>query len=87
MNNLRFPRCHGNLVCCNGRMYLCGGATRSYNSTDSVVVSTASVDVYDRRDDHWEHCSNMVVPRHDAGAAVSGSAFIIVRVCNSLEHT
>lgn len=74
-NNLRFPRCHGNLVCCNGRMYLCGGATRSYNNKDSVITSTGGIDVYNSRDDVWEHCTDMVVPRHDAAAAVVGMYF------------
>ena len=72
MNQLRFPRCHCDIVTVNGVMYLCGGATRSYTSRDSVISSTSSIDMYIKDLDIWEHCSDMVVARHDAGTAAVG---------------
>ncbi|VDI67343.1 kelch-like protein 1/4/5 [Mytilus galloprovincialis] len=77
-NNLRFPRCHGNIVTINGVMYLCGGATRSYTSMDSVISSVSSIDVYNKEHDVWEFCSDMVVSRHDAAVAAVGDLIYII---------
>ncbi|CAC5382987.1 unnamed protein product [Mytilus coruscus] len=77
-NNLRFPRCHGNIVTINGIMYLCGGATRSYTSMDSVISSVSSIDVYNKENDVWEFCSDMVVSRHDAAVASVGDLIYII---------
>lgn len=55
-------------------MYLCGGATRSYTSMDSVISSVSSIDVYNKEHDVWEFCSDMVVSRHDAAVAAVGKS-------------
>ncbi|KAK3101711.1 hypothetical protein FSP39_005736 [Pinctada imbricata] len=75
--NLRIPRCHGNLVTVNGNLYLCGGATRSYTVSDTILTSECSVDKFDRESGTWCHVTDMVIGRHSAGAAVIGSKIYI----------
>ncbi|XP_033745875.1 kelch-like protein 3 [Pecten maximus] len=77
-NNLRMPRCHGNLVSVNGELFLCGGAIRSYTTNDSVLTSVAAIDVYNKRSDIWEHKTDMVLARHFTGSAVIGGKIFII---------
>ncbi|KAK3600706.1 hypothetical protein CHS0354_011388 [Potamilus streckersoni] len=78
LNNLRFPRCYTNIVNVQGRIYICGGATRSFNCKNSVLNSVSSIDMYEAKTDHWSLVTNMVVPRHSAGAAVIGDRIYIL---------
>ncbi|KAL3852338.1 hypothetical protein ACJMK2_015995 [Sinanodonta woodiana] len=78
LNNLRFPRCYTNIVNVQGRIYICGGATRSYNCKNSVLNSVSSIDIYEPKTDHWSLATNMVFPRHSAGAAVIGDQIYII---------
>lgn len=71
-SNLRFPRCYCNLVSVNDTLYLCGGATRAFTSSNSVISSLQSIDTYNKEQDVWEHCTDMVIPRHAAGTASLG---------------
>ena len=74
--NLRFPRCKASIVNVNDRLFLCGGATRSYDYKSSVLHSVASVDEYIEEHDMWCHRTDMIIPRHDAGATVAGSTIV-----------
>ncbi|XP_021343925.1 kelch-like protein 3 [Mizuhopecten yessoensis] len=77
-NNLRMPRCHGNLVSVNGELFLCGGAIRSFTTNDSVLTSVAAIDVYNKRSDVWEHRTDMVLARHFTGSTVIGGKIFII---------
>lgn len=77
-NNLRMARCHGNLVCVNGQLFLCGGAIRSFTTNDSVLTSVTAIDVYNKRSDVWEHKTDMVLARHFTGSAVIGGKIFII---------
>lgn len=72
LRDLRFPRCLATLVNVHDRLYFCGGATRSYDVKSSVLCSVSAIDEYDVPGDEWFHVADMVIPRHDAGAAVAG---------------
>lgn len=72
--DLRIPRCLGTLVSVNERLFLCGGATRSYNFKNSVLSSVASIDEYDFERNGWNHVTDLLVPRHDMGVAVVGKS-------------
>ncbi|XP_052781488.1 kelch-like protein 12 [Mya arenaria] len=76
--DLRFPRCHSNLVNVGGHLFLCGGATRSYDVKNSVLSSVASLDRYDSTTKEWVNVADMVVPRHDMGVAVAGSRIFMI---------
>ena len=77
-NKLRFPRGHANIVTVNDKLYLCGGITKSFVNRNSVVSSVHSIDVYNKEQDVWEHCSDMVIARHSAGTASVGSLIYII---------
>jgi hypothetical protein len=54
----------------NDKLYLCGttgGITTSFISRISVISSVLSIDVYNKEQDTWEHCSNTVIAHHNAG--------------------
>lgn len=70
-NDLRFPRCHTDLVTLNGQMFICGGLTRK-KEKDSVLSSVSSLDIYKRHSDTWEFHTDMVVPRHSPGITIIG---------------
>ena len=72
MNTLRFPRCHASLVNVKDRLFLCGGATRSYDTKNTVLLSLAAVDEYIEEHDMWCHRTDMIIPRHSAGVTVAG---------------
>ena len=54
----------------NNKLYLCGGITRSVIHRNSVISSVPSIDVYNKEQDVWEHCSDMVIARHSAGTLI-----------------
>ncbi|XP_053376722.1 beta-scruin-like [Mercenaria mercenaria] len=72
LHPLRFPRCFSNLVNVNGKLYLCGGATRTYEAKNSLLCSVSAIDRYDAVDGEWHHVTDLVIPRHDSGAAIAG---------------
>lgn len=78
LRDLRFPRCLATLVNVDDKLFLCGGATRSYDVKNSVLCSVSAMDEYDLPGDEWFHVADMVIPRHDAGAAVAGSRIYII---------
>jgi hypothetical protein len=54
----------------NDKLYLCGttgGITTSFISRNSVISSVLSIDVYNKEQDTWEHCSDTVIAHHNAG--------------------
>ena len=63
----------------NGKLYICGGITRSFLNHNSVISSVPNihVDVYNKEQDFWEHCSDTVIARHGTGT-VSVGTFIYV---------
>lgn len=77
LHQLRFPRCLSALVNVEGRLYLCGGATQS-NDSKTTLCSVTAVDRYDAVKDEWNHVTDMVIPRHDCGAAVAGSRIYMI---------
>ena len=77
-NKLRFPRGHASIVTVNDKLYLCGGVTKSFVNHNSVISSVPSIDVYNKEQDVWEHCSDMVTARHSAGTASVGSLIYII---------
>ena len=77
-NKLRFPRGHANIVAVNDKLHLCGGVTTSFINRNSVISSVPSIDVYNKEQDVWEHCSDMVIARHSAGTACVGSLIYII---------
>ena len=74
-NDLRFGRCHANLIEAGGRLYLCGGATQTFTMMDSVLTSVGVVDVYDVIRDTWVPIAQMATPRHNAGCTVVGKRY------------
>lgn len=60
------------MVNVKGRLFLCGGASRSYDVKSSVLTSLSSIDEYDFWKKEWLKVTDMKVPRHDMGVALVG---------------
>ena len=73
---LRVPRCLGQLVNVKDRLFMVGGATRSYDYQSSVLNSMSSIDEYCFEKEEWEHVTDMDTSRHDMGVAVVGRRII-----------
>ncbi|KAK3103013.1 hypothetical protein FSP39_015766 [Pinctada imbricata] len=77
-HDLRFGRCHANLVKASGRLYLCGGATRTFTRMESTLSSVGVLDVYDQERDVWIPIAQMSTPRHNAGCTVVDDKIYII---------
>ena len=69
-NKCHCSRGHANIVTMNDKLYLCGtigGIITSFISRISVISSVLSIDVYNKEQDTWEHCSDTVIAHHNAG--------------------
>lgn len=75
-NPLPVPCCHANLVEAKGSLYLMGGSTIPVGSAS--ISSLSSVYRYSDDDDLWDLVTSMLIPRHDAGAAVIGSRIYVI---------
>jgi hypothetical protein len=53
-----------NIIVVNGKLYICGGITRSFLNRNYVISSVTSIDVYNKEHDVWEQCSDTVIARH-----------------------
>ncbi|XP_052286070.1 kelch-like protein 3 isoform X2 [Dreissena polymorpha] len=76
--NLRFARCYANLVAVDHTLFLCGGASRSFDYKNSVLISVGALDALDLTRNRWRHVADMLLARHDMGAAVVGDRIFMI---------
>ncbi|XP_052283764.1 kelch-like protein 3 isoform X2 [Dreissena polymorpha] len=76
--NLRFARCYANLVAVDHTLFLCGGASRSFDYKNSVLISVGALDALDLTRNRWRHVADMLLARHDMGAAAVGDRIFMI---------
>lgn len=77
--NLRYGRCHANLMAVGHSLFLCGGVSIDRSSSDPELTSVADVDEYDVTTDTWVLKTCLLKERHDACCVKSGM-YIYVKI-------
>ncbi|XP_048772872.1 alpha-scruin-like isoform X2 [Ostrea edulis] len=73
---LRFGRCHANMTCVGGTLYLSGGL--AVDSNTSRVLDVEDVDIYDAQNDSWWLRTCLDRARHSAAYFVSGQKLFLI---------
>lgn len=83
--NVRYGRCHANLMAVGHSLFLCGGVSIDRSSSDPELTSVADVDEYDVTTDTWVLKTCLLKERHDACCVKSGM-YIYVKINVKKNH-
>uniref|UniRef100_K1PF79 Cadherin EGF LAG seven-pass G-type receptor 1 n=1 Tax=Magallana gigas TaxID=29159 RepID=K1PF79_MAGGI len=76
--NVRYGRCHANLMAVGHSLFLCGGVSIDRSSSDPELTSVADVDEYDVTTDTWVLKTCLLEERHDACCVKSDDKIYLV---------
>lgn len=82
--NLRYGRCHANLMAVGHSLFLCGGVSIDRSSPEPELTSVADVDEYDVTTDTWVLKTCLLKERHDACCVKSGMYMYVKIKCKNI---